>query len=57
VGFLRKQRGVPFVRRAPTEGGDDVPIHVANVRARFLYLSERSSKVRLVAMLGQCLLE
>jgi hypothetical protein len=31
VGFLRKQRGVPFVRRAPTEGGDDVPIHVAKM--------------------------
>jgi len=33
VGFLRKQRGVPFVRRAPTEGGDDVPIHVAKMTA------------------------
>jgi hypothetical protein len=31
--------------------------HDANVRARSLNLSERSSNVRLVAMLSQCLLE
>lgn len=33
MGFLRKQRGVPFVRRAPTKSGEDVPIHIAKMTA------------------------
>ncbi len=33
MGFLRKQRGVPFIRQAPTESGDDVPIHIAKMNA------------------------
>jgi hypothetical protein len=31
VGIWRKQRGVPFVCRAPTESGEDVPIGVAKM--------------------------
>lgn len=33
MGFLTKQRGVPFVRRALTKSGQDVPIHVAKMTA------------------------
>jgi len=33
VGFLRKQRGVLFVRRAPTKSGQDLPIHIAKMTA------------------------
>ncbi len=31
MGILRKRRGVPFVRRAPTKSGQDVSIHVAKM--------------------------
>ena len=37
MGFLRKQRGVPFVRRAPTKSGEDVPIHVAKMTSAHVF--------------------
>ena len=33
MGILRKRRGVSFARRAPTESGQDVPIHIAKMTA------------------------
>lgn len=33
MGVLRKWRGVPFVRRAPTSSGEDVPIRVSEMTA------------------------
>ncbi|MGB3051029.1 MAG: hypothetical protein WBB42_08515 [Polyangiales bacterium] len=33
MGFLRKQRGISFVRRAPTKSGEDIRIHVAKMTA------------------------
>ena len=33
MGLLRSWRGVPFVRRAPTQSGEDVPIRVAKMTA------------------------
>ena len=33
MGIWRKQRGVPFARRAPTQSGEDVPIRVAKMTA------------------------
>ena len=33
MGLLRRWRGIPFAHRAPTEGGEDVPIRVAKMTA------------------------
>lgn len=32
MGILRKWRGVPFVRRAPTKSGNDVPLRVSRMK-------------------------
>ena len=31
MGILRSWRGVPFVRRAPTQSGEDIPVRVAKM--------------------------
>ncbi len=37
VRFLRKWRGVPFVQRAPTRSGRDVPIHVTKMESEHVF--------------------
>lgn len=37
MGMLRKWRGIPFVRRAPTKSGEDVPLRVARMTAAHVW--------------------